>query len=366
MKILHINTERTWRGGEQQTFYLLDGLKEQNIAAHLVCQPDSPMAERAKAAGIKTFAISMHGEADPVACFHIRRLVKQFNYDILHSHTSHAHTLAFGGSIGTGAKRLVTRRVDYSIFRHSFLKMSGIKYRYMGDFYVAVSHEIKRVLINDGLDQERIFVIHSGIDPDRFKESTPEHLISEFNIQKDQQVIINVAHLAWHKGQKYLIRAAALVLSRFPKVRFFIVGGGKLMDELRSLSASLDLDNRLILTGFRSDVGAFYQLADLFVMSSVKEGLGTAILDAIALGKPVVATRAGGVPEIIEDGITGRLVPPADPAALAAGIEKMLTDDESARQMAAKGQGLVMQRFTDRVMVVKYIELYRKILTLME
>ena len=131
MKILHINTERTWRGGEQQTLYLIRSLIDRHITCHLVCQPDSPMARKAMKAGAAVFPLAMRGEFDVQASLRIRNLIKRHGYDILHSHTSHAHSLAFFASMGRNACRLVTRRVDFSIMRNRFLPVNGIKYRFM-------------------------------------------------------------------------------------------------------------------------------------------------------------------------------------------------------------------------------------------
>ncbi len=362
MKILHINTERTWRGGEQQTLYLLQTLKQRHIMSHLVCQPASLLAERALAANLEVFPIAMRGEADLAAGRQLRKLIQTWKYDILHSHTSHAHSLAYLASIGAGVTRLVTRRVDFSIFRHSFLKLSGIKYRFMADYYIAISHKIKEVMVNDGIPDQRIFVVHSGIDPQRFMQATGDHLLSEFDIKENQKVVINVAHLAGHKGQNYLVRAIPRVLAKLPDTRFFIVGKGELMDELKETASELGLKRELIFTGFRNDVADFYKIADLCVMSSVQEGLGTAVLDALALARPVVATRAGGLPEIIEDGKTGRLVAPADPRALAEGIIELLTDSDLAKAMAGAGPARVQQFFSIDTMVDKNIEVYKKIL----
>ncbi len=362
MKILHINTERTWRGGEQQTLNLLVGLKERRIASDLVCQTGSPLQEKAAAAGVNVFPIGMRGEIDLAAGWQIRKLIRKFSYHIIHSHTSHAHSLAFLASIGTGVTRLVTRRVDFSIFRHSFLKLSGIKYRFMADYYIAISHKIKAVLVNDGIAEQRIFVVHSGIDPHRFMSAAGDQLLSEFNINENQKVVINVAHLAGHKGQIYLVRAIPHVLAKLPEARFFIVGQGELLDELKQAALDLGIERALVFTGFRDDVAAFYQIADLFVMSSVQEGLGTAVLDALALAKPVVATNTGGLPEIIHDGKTGRLVAPADPAALAEGIVDMLTRVEAAKSMGREGQSMVQKSFSVDAMVEKNIEVYKQVL----
>jgi glycosyltransferase involved in cell wall biosynthesis len=319
------------------------------------------MEEKAREAGIDAFPIVMHGEVDLLASYRMRQLISEYDYDILHSHTSHAHTLAFLGSLGKGARRLVTRRVDFSIFRHSFLHLSGLKYRFMAHHYIAISHKIKEVMVKDGIPPERIFVVHSGIDPARFESSVKDHLIGEFNLKDGEHVVVNVAHLAGHKGQKYLVQAIPMVLDRMPNVRFFIVGGGELLGELQALANSLGLNEALIFTGFRHDVGAFYEIADVVVTSSVQEGLGTAVLDALALGKPVVATNSGGIPEIVQDDQTGRLVPPADPAALAGGIIELLTNRKQAKRMATKGQMIVRKMFSVEAMVDANIEVYRQI-----
>jgi glycosyltransferase involved in cell wall biosynthesis len=362
MKILHLNTERTWRGGEQQTLYLLQGLSSSGITSHLVSQPDSPMSRRAAKAQIEVIPVAMHGEVDLIAAGRIRSIIQKYNYDVIHSHTSHAHTLAFAATLGLKVRRLVTRRVDFSIFRHSFLHLSGIKYRFMADFYVAISQKIKDVLVADGIDAERIFVIHSGIDPQRFSADRGDYLRSEFNLGSDEKIVINVAHLAGHKGQKYLVQAIPRVLDKIPNVRFFIIGKGELMADLKQLSASLGLNKKLVFTGFREDVGAFYNIADLFVMSSVQEGLGTSVLDALAVGKPVVAARSGGIPEIISDGETGRLVEAADPSALAKGIVDLLQQTNLAQKMAAQGQKVVRERFSIDAMVEQYVRVYQRIL----
>jgi glycosyltransferase involved in cell wall biosynthesis len=363
MKTLHINTERTWRGGEQQTLYLLRALRERRIKSHLACQPGSPMQKKALEAGVEVFPIAMRGEVDLPASLRIRKLITRHGYDIVHSHTSHAHTLAFFASLGCGTCRLVTRRVDFSIFRNRFLPINGIKYRFMADYYIAISHQIKQVMVKDGIAADRIFVVHSGIDLQRFARAAGDHLAQEFDLRPDERVVINVAHLAGHKGQKYLVGAIPHVLAAIPNVRFFIIGKGELMSELQALSVSLGIGHALTFTGFRNDVGAFYKIADLFVMSSVQEGLGTAILDALALGKPVVAANSGGIPEIIRDGQTGRLVEAANPQALAKGIIEMLTNVEQARAMARRGQGEVKAKFSIDAMVENNLAVYNRLLT---
>ncbi len=359
MKVLHINTERTWRGGEQQTLYLMQALTAQGVFCDLVCQSDSPLAQRAQKANLNVYPLRIHGEADLVACHRIRKLIKKFKYDILHCHTSHAHTLAFLASTGCKVGRLVTRRVDFSIYRHSFLGLSGLKYRRMADYYIAISRQIKNVLVADGVAAERIAIVHSGVDPRRFAGASGDHLIAEFDLRPGEKVVINVAHLAPHKGQQFLVRAVPRVVAEIPEVRFFIVGEGRLLADLKDLAVSLGIGRELVFTGFRGDVGDFYNIADLFVMSSVNEGLGTAVLDALAAGLTVVASDTGGLPEIIEDGKTGRLVKPGDAQALARGIIDLLKDPGQAGRMAVRGRALVEQQYTCEVMARKNLDIYR-------
>ena len=172
-----------------------------------------------------------------------------------------------------------------------------------------------------------------------------------------------MAHLAGHKGQRFLVGAIPYVLKQIPNARFFIIGRGELMSELQALSASLAINQALTFTGFRNDVGAFYNIADLFVMSSVQEGLGTAILDALALGKPVVAANSGGIPEIIKDGETGRLVEAADSQALAQGIVEMLTQADQAEAMAQRGQAEVKAKFSIDAMAENNLAVYNRLLS---
>ena len=338
-------------------------LKKRKIFCHLVSQPECLLTKKAQAAGVEVFPVAMHGEIDVPACLRIRRLIKNFDYDIIHSHTSHAHSLAFFASMGCRVRRLVTRRVDFSIFRRNFFGLNGIKYRRMAHYYIAISGYIKQVMEKDGIEAARIFVVPSGIDPVRLVADSGNHLLGEFDIQANERVVINVAHLAGHKGQQYLVRAIPHVLDKIARVRFFIIGGGERMSELKQLAASLGLERQLVFTGFRQDVGGFYNIADLFVMSSVQEGLGTAVLDALALAKPVVAANSGGLPEIIHDGQTGRLVEPANPVALARGIIELLENHELAGRLAQRGKAMVKEKFSVDAMVEKNIAVYRRLLS---
>jgi len=257
----------------------------------------------------------------------------------------------------SGAKCIVSRRVDFPIGKGLF---SGLKYRYGVDRYIAISRAVKDVMTRGGVAAERIAVVHSGIDPARFDGIVPADHREEFGIARDELVVGNVAALVDHKGQRYLIDAVPYVLAELPRTRFVIVGEGELRDEL--VAQAKPYGDRVIFTGFRTDVGSLMLFFDLFVMSSHMEGLCTSLLDAMSLGCPVVATRAGGIPEIVESGVDGVLVEPRNPKALADAIVALLRQPEERARLARAGKDKVAREFTADAMVEGTVKVYLEVL----
>jgi Glycosyltransferase len=363
LKILHINTELTWRGGEQQALYLMEGLNQRGQISHLICRPNSAVYERARQKNIVIFPVRMKGEFDLSAAFKIARKIKEEKYDIVHSHTSHAHSLVMWASLLLRKKpvRIVSRRVDFSIFRHNFFGMNRYKYTKGADHIIAVAHKVKDVLIQDGIPSEKVSVVHSGSDMDRFQGIHGDHLFQEFSLTPHASILGNIGYLVGHKGQKYLVQAMAKVVQKFPEAHLLIVGKGELEKELKDLTAHLGLNKHITFTGFRSDVGAFMNIFDMLVVSSTGEGLTATIIDALALEIPVVTTDAGGVPEIITNGETGIIVPQADPDALAQGIIWTLNNYDKAKEMAKRGKRDVVEKFSAAAMVEGSLRIYQKI-----
>ncbi|MGR3309411.1 MAG: glycosyltransferase family 4 protein [Candidatus Brocadiales bacterium] len=362
MKTLHINTERTWRGGEQQTIFLAKGLIRLGHEAAIVCQPGSPLELKAEQEQIETYEIKMRGEADVIAILKLAFLLKQNNYDVVHMHTSHAHTLGVLAVLFSGvrAKKVVSRRVDFSIKKHF---TSHLKYLWGVDRYIAVSNAIKDVLIKDGVPSEKIAVVHSGVDLSRFNGVPGGCLQEEFNVSPSTFIIGNVAHLADHKGHEYLIKAIPLVLKESPDVKIFIVGDGGLRSRLEELASELNLNDRLTFTGFRKDVPQFLEFFDLFVLASHSgEGICNAVLEAMAMHKPVVAAASGGTPEIIEDGVNGILVPTRNPESLAAGIISIVRDKNMAKKMGENGRQTVETRFSVEKVVSETMRVYMELM----
>lgn len=367
LRVLHLNTEPTWRGGEQQLLYLMDGLAAHGVAQALAAQPGAPMAERARARGHDVRELRMRGEADVVAVARLSGLIKREGFTVVHAHTSHAHSLGALAAALRGKARpkmVVARRVDFSIFRRSFFGLNHLKYLHGVDRYVTVSHAIRRVLIADGVPAARIECVHSGIDVARIAdaEERTAALRAELEVPGGHALVGNVAALADHKGQRYLVEAAPRVLSEHPETTFAVVGEGELRDDLVGRARELGVLERFRFTGFRADVPSLLKAFDLFVMPSHMEGLGTSVLDAMAAGLAVVGTEAGGMPEAIEHERTGLVCPVRDPAALAAAIAGLLADPVRREGMGRAGRERVEARFSKEATVAGTLRVYADLL----
>jgi L-malate glycosyltransferase len=175
--------------------------------------------------------------------------------------------------------------------------------------------------------------------------------------------VLNVAALVPHKGQRHLIEAFAEVVRVVPDARLVILGQGELHDSLTKQVRDLGLDKHVLLPGFRTDVLSLMKTTDVFVMSSVMEGLGTSLLDAMACARPIVATDTGGIPEVVVHEETGLLVPPRDPDQMADALVTLLKDDTRARQYGAAGYERVHHRFSVEHMVNETVAVYKDLLT---
>jgi glycosyltransferase involved in cell wall biosynthesis len=361
LRVMHIDTERGWRGGEQQALYLASGLAQRGVQNLCVGQPGSPYVERHAEAGLEVAGVRMRGEADLGAVARLRRLLRDWRPDVVHMHTSHGHTLGVLASRTTGIGRtLVSRRVDFSIYRN-FLRLSWFKYRFGVDRYVAISKGIRRQMARDGIPSERIRVVHSGIDPGRFEGVEPFDYHDEFGLPEGAPIIGDVAAFGWHKAQEYLVRAAPRILEVYPEARIFLIGDGECRAKVEVEADALGVKERIIFTGFRTDVPSLIKGMDCFVMCSVLEGLCTSLLDALALRCPAVGSAVGGIPEVLVDGETGLTVPPRDPAALADAIIRVLSDYELAAALRDRGERHVQRGFTVDTMVEGNLAVYREL-----
>jgi glycosyltransferase involved in cell wall biosynthesis len=357
--VLHVDAGRGWRGGQAQVFELLRGLRGMGVRQALATPPRSALGRKAGSAGIAVLEIPMRGEWDLLAPRRIAREARRIGARLLHAHDSRAHGLCWRALPSLPEARLVvTRRVDFPVGGNW---LSRRKYGAARTHYIAISTGVRDALTARGaVRPDRVDIVPSGIDPRRFRDGCRrDGLKRELGLAPGAVVIGQIAALADHKGQRYLIDAAKLVAAAHPESRFVIVGEGELRGALERQIAATGLTGTVHLAGFREDIETFLAGFDLFVLSSHMEGLGTSLLDAMWFGIPIVATRVGGVPDVIEDGVNGLLVAPRDPAALAQATLRLLADAGLRRRLGEEGRRTVEERFTAARMVEGTAAVYR-------
>jgi L-malate glycosyltransferase len=357
---IHIDTARTWRGGQNQVLVPVMGLRALGHRTTLVAHPSGQLRQRVNE-GLDLIPLAPTNEMDLAAAWRLSRLLKRLKPEIVHAHDPHGVAMAaLALSMSTELVKpplVAARRVDFHLKGNS---LSRWKYRQV-DCFICVSEAIRKMLISDGVPAARTVVVNEGIDLDRVDAAPPARLHEELWLPRHAPIVGNVAALVPHKGQRHLIDAAGIVLRQVPDARFVIAGEGELRSALERQIRERRLEKHVILLGFRPDVLSLHKVFDVFVMSSVTEGLGTSLLDAMACAKPVVATRAGGIPEVVEDGLTGLLVPTRDPEKMAAAIVRLLNDAALRRQMGEAALLSVRERFSVERMVLDTLRVYQRV-----
>jgi glycosyltransferase involved in cell wall biosynthesis len=357
---LHIDTARTWRGGQNQVLLTVLGLRALGHRSMLVAHAAGELRQRAKE-GLDLVPLAPKTEMDLGAAWRLSRLIKQLRPEIVHAHDPHGVAMAaLALSMSTQLDKpplVAARRVDFHMKDNA---LSRWKYRQV-DCFICASDAIRRMVVADGVPPARVVVVHEGIDLGRVEAAPAARLHEELWLPHQAPIVGNVAALVPHKGQRHLIEAAAIVLKNVPDARFVIAGEGELRESLERQIKEHHLEKHVFLAGFRPDILSVHKAFDIFVMSSITEGLGTSLLDAMACAKPIVATTAGGMPEVVVDGRTGILVPPRDHDAMAAAIVRLLTDVEERRALGAAGEARVREHFSAERMVQDTLAVYRRV-----
>lgn len=363
---LHIDTARSWRGGQNQVLLTVNGLRAVGQRAALVAHPDGELRKRAQE-GLDLIPIAPRSEVDLAAGWRLAKVLARLEPDIIQAHDPHGVALA-GMALSLGAASrwragrrapalVATRRVDFHLKANAF---SRWKYRQV-DCFVAASEAIRQMLIGDGIAPEQVVTVHEGIDVDRIDATPAVNVHEALWLPHHAPLVGNVAALVAHKGQRYFIEAAHLVVQKIPDARFVILGEGELREHLEHLVREYHLEKHVLLPGFRTDVIGCIKGFDLFVMSSITEGLGTSSLDAMACRKAVIGTSAGGIPEVVAHGKSGLIVPPRDAQSLAEAIVTLLQDEPLRRRMEAAAYARVRERFTVERMVRETTAVYSRL-----
>ena len=353
-RILHVDTARTWRGGQNQVLLTALGMASLGHDVTLACRAGGALEPSALAAGIRVRPLPFRGDLWPPAARGLAAVLRAERPDVAQLHDPHAVSAGLLARRlgGTKVPLVATRRVDFPL--KGFL--SRAKYSAC-ERVIAVSTAIREVLVQDGLPAERLRLVHEGVR-DRAPETGGRDALLELGVPEGSPVIGNVAALTDHKDHATLLEAAALVVKARPDVRFVILGEGEKRAQLLGLRRQLGLEDHVIFAGFRHDLDRLLPAFDVFCLSSHQEGLGTSLLDAMVFARPIVATRAGGIPDAVEDGVTGHLVPVRDAGALGGALLALLADPARREEMGALGRQRFVEHFTAELMVENTLRVY--------
>lgn len=358
MKILHVEAGKHLYGGARQVLYIVEGLAARGVANLLACPAGSEMA-RQQPAGTRVVAMKMGGDGDLGMVSRLASLIRAERPDLVHLHSRRGAD-TWGGLAAklAGVPCVLSRRVDNPESRLAV----AIKYR-LYDHVITISEGIRQVLLSEGLAADRVSCVRSAVDATPYLAPVDRAAFcAEFGLPTDALVAGVVAQLIPRKGHRYLLAALPALLARHPRLKVLIFGQGPLEAELRAEVEAAGLAGAVHFTGFRHDLPRWLGGLDLLVHPADMEGLGVSLLQASAAAVPIVTSRAGGLPEAVQDGVTGILCPPGDVAALGAAIDRLAGDPALRARYGAAGRARILAEFSIDAMVDGNLRIYRQVL----
>ena len=353
LSILQVITQRRFSGAERICLSLCEALQQRGHRVRLLCKDGGQMADEARARSIDVRTPGIAGKFNLLAPGRIMRAANDINADIIHTHLSTAGLM--GGVAGKLSKIPVLGHV-HALNTWHYYRFSSL--------IATCSAGVARHIIARGAPADKIRVILNGIDLRRFN-GVPSRTESRQRLQlpPDLPIIGCVAHLSAKKGQEYLLKAVALLQEEFPELLCLLVGEGAMHDHLVLLARQLGIEDRVRLLGYREDIVPVMNAMDIVVLPSVaKEGLGLVLVEAALLEIPTIGSNAPGIDEAVQDGVSGFLVPPGSPEALAAKIGELLTDRELRKMMGAAGKQRARELFSLDSMTDTTETVYRELI----
>jgi glycosyltransferase involved in cell wall biosynthesis len=360
-RVLQISSIKNWRGGEQQVAYLALELRSHGKDSFMVVSKGSKLEKFCQKNDFQYQTLNFSNGFNLYAAWKLKNICSRYQIDLMHMHCSPSHTLAiFSDLLGNKAKMVLSRRVDFPIRSNLF---SIKKYNYDRiKKILCVSNRINEIITPVIRSPAKIVTVYSGIDLKKFSTVNHGILKHEYQIDTETLLIGNVASLANHKDYFTFVDTAEILLKNGLKAKFLIIGDDGGEERLiRNYVKSKNLGKEIIFTGFRTDIPKILPELDVFLFTSKEEGLGTSVLDAMASKVPVVATRAGGIPEMVENGSNGFLCGIQRPQELAEAVVKLVKDSQ-LRQSIIENASATVQNFSKEKTALKTLECYEEVL----
>ncbi len=362
LSILHTEASKGWGGQEIRILQEAVRFAESGYRVSIACQKDSLIAKNAATSGLPVYIVSMRFPLDPMAITEFLHIIKKEKIDVIHTHSSKdSWNAGIAGRI-SGVPIVRSRHLSTPVGNRWF---TTFVYRYLCDAIITSGTQIKEALINNNsLDPAKIYSIAAGVDTERYNTNVSgDRIRDELSLMESMPVVGVVAILRSWKGHKYLIEAVPKVVSVYPDAKFLIVGDGPKWDDLKKQVHDLGIDRNVNMTNFRNDIPEIIAALDMLVLPSIaSEATSQVIPQALAMGKPVIATNVGGLPEIIDDGVTGLLIPPRDHEAISNAVIWMTQHREETYKMAMEGRKKILENYTFKKMVEQTDDIYHCVL----
>lgn len=364
MRVLHIASERTWRGGEQQIAYLIEELQQLQVESFVACRRGSAFEEYCQRQHIPHISLSFAKPLLLRTANQLKQYVNANGIQLIHMHSSLAHTLGvLTHLMGAKAGLILSRRVEFSIGTNPF---SAFKYNYSGiKRIICVAEAVRTQMAASIKDASKCVTVHSGIDLEKIRGSInpqQQYLRTTYGIPPQLKLIGNVSALDKHKDYFTFLDTVKLLKAQGLQAKYFAIGSGPLEQEIKAYAVQLGLEEDVIFTGFLKNAKQVLAELDIFLFTTIKEGLGSTVLDAFACRTPVVATNTGGVPEMVIDGVTGMLAPVKSPEELAHKCLQVLQNPELREKLVENASRKVME-FTKQQTALKTLAVYKEALS---
>lgn len=336
LRVLHADSGRDWRGGQRQVYLLARGQREAGDEPLVAAYPDAPLIKRLRSAGVAASSVRMRADWDVVAARRLRALIRAWNPDVVHAHDARGHALALAALFGRrDIPLVVTRRV-------TFVPKGRLKYGRRVARFIAISRAVRDAMVLGGVDPSRVEVVYSGVPAPSGMDARDWR--QERGWKPEDVLLGVVGAMTSEKGIHVLADIANAVSSDVAsRVRLVLLGG-------KATGADTIGRFEAYRAGFVYDPHRAMAGLDVLLHPSSAEGLGTALIDAMALRVPPIAFATGGIPELVVDGETGVLVPPGDVAAFARAIERLVTDSTLRESLARAGPSRAAEFSVERMM----------------
>jgi glycosyltransferase involved in cell wall biosynthesis len=348
-------------GAQEHVFSLATRLNPTRYDVRVISLSHGSSVRRLEKAGIEAAVIDEPD--DRLVVLALAEELGAFEPEVVHNHMFRAEVVGTKAALHLGEegcrRPVVISTVHSSRVRCVEDRETLRQLTPLMDRLIVVSKAIEQKIADEGRRGAPVSLIYNGVDLQRYNHQQPCCTLHEdYHIDAEAPIVGVVARLEPEKGHRTLLAAWPLVLAAVPNTWLLVVGEGSEQDSLEAQADILGISGRVVFTGRREDVPAVTAALDVSVLPSYREAQGLSVLEAMALSRPVVASAVGGIPEMIEDGVSGLLVPPHDCEALAAAIVRLLTDHPLADTIARRGHDLVHERFCIELMVESVSDLY--------